>query len=162
MTVSFRDGELRGINLGRSLCKAVNTARQLPEPAPAPDATPYQVISASATVAGGVATTENLYASTGYLELTGRGTMRLADQTLDTSYVTRLTGPVDIAGCERLNSRVDGSIPVGFSLEGQLPTPDIAFDISQLIEDLIRRELRNQAEDALRNRVEDALRGLLQ
>jgi AsmA protein len=161
MNVSFREGELRGVNLGRSLCKAVNTARQLPDPAAAPDITPYQIISASATVANGTATTENLYANTGFLELTGRGSIRLVDQTLDTSYVTRLIGPVNLAGCDRVNSRVDGSIPIGFTLKGQLPTPAIAFDIAQLIEDLIKREFRNQAEDAVRDRLEDALRGLL-
>jgi len=160
MSVAFSDGELRGVNLGHGLCKAMNAFGQLPEPPPAPDATPYRQISASATVAGGMATTENLFASTGYLELTGRGTIRLVDQVLDTSYVARMVGPVNLPGCERLNSRIDGSIPIGFSLRGPvsaLETP--TFDVRQLAEDLIQREIRDRAEDALRDRLQDALRG---
>ena len=159
MSVSFANGELRGVNLGHGLCKAMNAFRQLPEPPPAPDATPYRIISASATVANGTATTQNLVANTGYLELTGQGTMRLADQVLDTNYVARLVGPVNLPGCDRLNSRVDGSVPIGFSLKGPVSSPTPAFDVRQLAEDLIRREIRNQAEDAVRDRIQDALRG---
>jgi hypothetical protein len=154
--VSFGDGELRGVNLGHGLCKAVNALRQLPEPPAAPDATPYRLISATATVAEGTATTENLFASTGYLELTGQGSMRLVDQVLDTSYVARLVGPVNLPGCERLNSRVDGSIPIGFSLTGPVSSPTPAFDVRQLIEDLGRREIRNQLEEAVRDRLREA------
>ena len=159
MGVSFGDGELRGVNLGHGLCKAMNAFRQLPEPPPAPDATPYRQISASATVTGGTASTQNLFASTGYLELTGQGTLRLVDQVLDTSYVARMVGPVNLPGCERLNSHIDGSIPIGFSLQGPVSSPTPAFDVRQLAEDLIRREIRDQAEDAVRDRIQDALRG---
>jgi len=159
MSVSFGDGELRGINLGHGLCKAMNAFGQLPEPPAAPDATPYRVISASATVANGTASTQNLFVSTGYAELTGQGTMRLVDQVLDTNYVARMVGPVNLPGCERLNSRIDGSIPIGFSLQGPVSSPTPAFDVRQLAEDLIKREVRDQAEDAIRNRLQDALRG---
>jgi AsmA protein len=159
MGVSFTDGELRGVNLGHGLCKAMNTFRQLPEPPPAPDATPFSLIRASSTVADGTATTQDLFVSTGYLELTGQGSIRLVDQTLDTTYVARMVGPVNLPGCERLNSRVDGSIPIGFSLVGPVSSPTPAFDVRQLAEDLIRREIRNQAEDAVRDRIQDALRG---
>jgi hypothetical protein len=137
----------------------MNAFRQLPEPPPAPDATPYRQISASATVANGTASTQDLFVSTGYAELTGQGTMQLADQVLDTSYVARMVGPVNLPGCERLNSRIDGSIPIGFSLKGPVSSPTPAFDVRQLAEDLIRREIRNQAEDAVRDRIQDALRG---
>lgn len=159
MSVSFSDGELRGINLGHGLCKAMNAFGQVPEPPPAPDATPYRVIRASATVASGTASTQDLFVSTGYAELTGQGSLRLADQVLDTSYVARMVGPVNLPGCERLNSRIDGSIPIGFSLEGPVSSPTPAFDVRQLAEDLARREIRNQVEDTVRDRIQDALRG---
>lgn len=159
--MSFRDGNLYGANIGHGLCKAVNAARQLPAPPAAPDQTPFRVISGSATVSEGMATSTDLYATTGYLDLRGQGRMRLVDQTLDTSFVTRLTGPIDLPGCERLNARVDGSIPFNFTLKGQLPEPEIGFDIGQLMEDLIRREIRNQTQDAIRNRVDEAIRGLV-
>jgi hypothetical protein len=93
--------------------------------------------------------------------LTGKGQMRLVDQWLDTDFVARLTGAIPLTGCERLNSQIDDSIPIGFSLTGTLPDVDVGFDISQLIEDWLKREIRNQTQDAIRDRVQDALRGLL-
>lgn len=153
LKVALANGQLEGINVGRSLCAAANSLRELPAPAAAPDATPFTTISASATVADGVATSSDLFATTGYLDLSGTGTIRLADQWLRNDFVARLSGPIPLAGCERLNSRIDGSIPIGFWLEGQLPDVDFGFDLGQLIEDWVRREIRNQAQDAIRDRL---------
>ena len=90
--------------------------------------------------------------------MTGQGRMRLADQWLDTSHVTRLTGPIEIAGCERLNSRIDNSIPMGFTLRGILPDVEVRPDVGQIVQDLIRREVR----DTIQDRAGEALRRLLE
>lgn len=158
LNLALREGELDGINLGRELCAGMNSLNSLPAPAAAPDATHYQQISGSATITGGVASTSDLYATTGSVQLTGTGTMRLADQWQSNDFVARLVGPIEVQGCERLNSRIDNSIPIGFGFEGKLPDITWRFDYEQLLADWARRELRNRAEDAVRDRLEDLLR----
>jgi hypothetical protein len=155
--VSLSDGQLDGVNVGRELCAAINAANKLPAPPAAADATAFSVIRGSATVTDGVASTSDLYASTGFLNLTGSGRIRLADQWLDTNYVTRLVGPIELPGCDQLNARIDNSIPIGFYLKGELPDPDFGFDIKQLLEDWARQGIRNRVDDA-RDRLLDRLR----
>ena len=158
---SFVNGEINGINIGRTLCAAVNSARQLPAPAAAPGVTAYTLIRASATVSEGVASTSDLLAQTSFLDMTGQGRMRLVDQWLETSHVTRLTGPIEIAGCEQLNAKVADSMPIGFTLTGTLPDVEVRPDVRQFVEDWIRRELRNEVRDQLQERAGDVLRRLL-
>lgn len=154
MSVSLRNGQLEGINLGFELCEEVNMRRGLPPPASAPDATSYSLIRASATVAEGIASSSDILATTGYLELTGRGGIRLVDQWLDNQFRARLTGPVPIMGCEDLNRTIaNDPIPVNFTLEGRLPDVDVGLDVSQLIQDWIRREARQRAQDEVRDAI---------
>jgi len=161
LSISLSNGQLEGVNIGHSLCAAANAARQLPAPAAAPEVTAYTEIRGSATVSDGVASTSNLYAGTAFLDMTGLGTIRLADQWIDTSFTAELKGGVPLAGCERLNAIVaDDPIPVSFGLEGKLPGVELTPDVGALVQDWIRRELRNRGEDAIRDRVEDAIRGL--
>jgi AsmA protein len=157
LTVSFTDGELDGINLGRELCAGVNALNSLPAPAVAPDATGFRLISGSATISNGVASTSNFYATTGYAELTGTGTMRLADQWQSNDFVARLSGPIPLQGCEQLNAHIDNSIPIGFGFEGKLPDVTPRFDLKQLAADLARRAIRNTVRDAFEDRLREAL-----
>jgi uncharacterized protein involved in outer membrane biogenesis len=157
LDLALRDGAINGINVGRSLCAAINRARELPAPEAAPDSTGFTVIRGSATIRDGTASSNDLYASTGYVELTGRGQMRLIDQNLDTDFVARLSGPIPLRGCEQLNEQVDDSIPIGFSLKGQLPDVEVGLDVSELIQDWISREIRNRAQDAIRDRLQDSI-----
>ncbi|HUF73624.1 MAG TPA: AsmA family protein [Gammaproteobacteria bacterium] len=152
--VAFTNGEIEGMNLGRRLCETVNSARGLPAPAGAPNATLYSVIRATATVSEGVASTSDIYAATGYLELTGRGGIRLVDQRIDTEHRASLTGSVPIAGCEDLNRTIaNDPIPFNFTLKGSFPEIEVGLDISQLLQDWARREVRQ----GVRERVEDAI-----
>jgi AsmA protein len=158
MSLSLRNGELEGINLGYELCEEVNLRRGLPAPASAPDVSAYSLIRASATVAEGIATTSDLFATTGYLELTGRGGIRLVDQWLDNQLRARLTGPVPIRGCEDLNRTIENDpIPVNFTLKGQLPDVEVGLDINQLLQDWARREVRQRAEQGVRDAILDRL-----
>ena len=152
--VAFTNGEIEGMNLGRRLCETVNSARGLPAPAGAPNATLYSVLRATATVSEGVASTSDIYAATGYLELTGRGGIRLVDQRIDTEHRASLTGAVPIAGCEDLNQTIaNDPIPFNFTLKGSFPEIEVGLDISQLLQDWARREVRQ----GVRERVEDAI-----
>jgi len=153
MSFAFRDGDIAGINVGRELCAGMNALNSLPRPAAAPDATHFTTIQGSATVSDGVATTTDLYASTGSIELTGTGRIRLEDQWLRNDYIARLKGPIELAGCERVNSRIDSSIPIGFWIEGIFPDIEFGFDYAELIKDWARREVGQRVEEELRDRI---------
>jgi AsmA protein len=158
MSLEFTNGVIDGVNLGRKLCEAVNSARGLPAPAAAAATTRYTVIRGNATVSEGNASSSDLYASTGFLDLTGRGGVRLVDQWIDNQHRAEMTGPVPIAGCEDLNRTIaNNPIPVNFTLKGQLPDLDVGVDISQLLQDWARREVRQRAEDEVRGAILDRL-----
>jgi AsmA protein len=156
LNIEFRDGLIDGVNLGRKLCEAVNLARGLPPPATASDTTRYTVIRGNATVSGGNASSTDLFAATAFVDLTGSGDVRLADQWIDNQYRAQLTGPIAIAGCESMNETIANSpIPINFTLQGQLPDIQVGIDRSQLLRDWTRREIRQRAEDSIRDAILD-------
>jgi AsmA protein len=158
MSVEFTNGVIEGVNLGRRLCQAVNSGRNLPAPAAAAAATAYNTIRGNATVSEGNASSSDLFAATGFVNLTGRGGVRLIDQWIDNQYRAELTGPVPIAGCEDLNRTIaNNPIPVNFTLTGRLPDVEVGVDISQLLQDWARREVRQRAEDQVRGAILDRL-----
>jgi uncharacterized protein involved in outer membrane biogenesis len=158
LSLEFTDGAIEGVNLGRRLCDAVNSARGLPSPAAAPATTRFTVVRGTATVSEGNATSSDLYASTGFLDLTGQGGVRLVDQWIDNQYRAEVTGPIPIAGCEDLNRTIaNDPIPVNFTLKGRLPDLEVGVDINQLLQDWARREVRQRAEDEVRGAILDRL-----
>lgn len=157
---SLRDGQLDGVNLGRELCAAMNRVDRLPAPASAPESTAYRSISGSATVSDGIVFAPNLAADTGYASLTGRTNLTLADIWLDSKFVARMTGPVDIGGCAELNRHIDSSIPFGFTLAGKPPELDYGFDIAELLKAIAEKRARDRLQDRVNDRVQDAIRGL--
>jgi AsmA protein len=157
MALTLSNGVLEGVNAGRTLCETINSLNGQPAPASAPNATAFSQIRGTATVADGTASTSDILVTTSYMQLTGRANMQLVDQDLSAKLVAQMTGPVELSGCERLNSRIDGSIPIGFTLDGKLPDVEVGFDVSQLLADWAMRELRNRAEESIRDRVLDRL-----
>jgi len=158
LNVAFQNGTINGMNLGFELCETVNAARGLPAPDASPDATEYSLIRMNATVSDGIASSSEISATTGYLDLTGRGDMRLVDQWINNQYRAAMTGPIPIAGCEDLNETIaNDPIPINFTLSGRFPDIDPGFDISQLLEDWLRREMRQRAEEEVEERVRDAI-----
>jgi AsmA protein len=157
MALTLTNGVLEGVNAGRSVCAAINSLNGQPAPANAPNTTAFNQIRGTATVADGIASTSDILVITDYMQLTGRSNMQLVDQQISSKLVAQMTGPVNLGGCERLNSRIDGSIPIGFTLDGKLPDVEVGVDVAQLLEDWARRELRNRAEESIRDRVLDRL-----
>jgi AsmA protein len=158
LNLDLRNGTIEGVNLGRRLCVTVNSARNLPAPASAPAITTYSAIRGTSVVRDGNASSSDLLVSTGYVDLTGRGGIRLVDQWIDNQYRATLTGPIPIAGCEDLNRTIaNNPIPVNFTIKGRLPDIDVGVDISQLLQDWVRRELRQRAEEQVQDAILDRL-----
>lgn len=156
VTFALRSGAIDGFNLGRAVCAVYNATQRAAAPAEQPAVTAFDVIGGSATVRDGVASSPDLLARTSFMDVSGRGSLTLAEQRLDYDLEAELTGPIGIAGCESMDALVGESIPL--TLRGTVTDPDIRPDFSEIIQ----RRLRDAVQDRLRERVGDRLRELLQ
>jgi len=151
--VSFKlsDGAIKGFNLGRSLCAAYNTKERLPPPQQQPKETVYQSIAGTATVSAGTAKSEDLLARTSFMDIYGGGTLALVAQRLDYELDAKLTGSIEIEGCQSMDGFIGDRLP--FKINGTVADPAITPDFSKLIQ----RKLRDEVQDKLK----DKLRGIL-
>jgi AsmA protein len=152
MGFALRDGALEGFNLGAVLCQAYNKLQQLPAPPDQPKLTQFQVIEANASVANGVASSPELLARSAFMDVTGGGTLALAEAVLDYNLRATLTNAIAIQNCNSMDRLIGGSIP--FTIKGPLTDATILPDFGQIIQERVRDEL----EDRLRERLLERLR----
>ena len=156
MSFALRDGAIAGFNLGRAFCAAFNAVEQrLPPDDSVPEQTSYELIQGAATVSEGIARSNELLARTAFMDITGAGRLTLVDQQLNYALESKLTGPIDIRGCEPMSDMIGDSIP--WTLNGTVTDAEIRPDFG----DYLRQRIEDEAADALRERVEERLRELL-
>lgn len=155
VSFAMRDGAIKGFNLGSTLCAAYNLKQGQPIPSGQPKETAYQVIQGTATVTGGVATSKDLLARTTFMDITGRGTLGLAEQKLDYDVDAKLTGKIAIPGCQTMDDLIGSSIP--FNIKGTVTDPSITPDFSKIVRNRVREEVHQRLQDKLRDR----LKGLI-
>ncbi|HEX6997646.1 MAG TPA: AsmA family protein [Gammaproteobacteria bacterium] len=158
-TVRFalRDGAIRGFNLGRALCAAYNATQQAPGPqGEQPDATSYVVIQGTATVQDGVAHSGDLLARTTFMDVAGAGSLTLVEQRLDYDFDAKLTGKIDIPGCQTMDSLIGESLPL--DIRGTVTDPTITPDFSEILKRRVEEELRDRLQERLQDRLRDLLR----
>jgi AsmA protein len=149
MGFALRNGAIAGFNLGHVLCQAYNKLQQLPEPPDQPKETRYELIEANATVSDGVATSPELLARAAFMDVTGSGALRLAEQTLDYNLRATLTRSIGIPRCESMDGLIGGSIP--FTIKGPVTDAVILPDFAQIIRERAREELRDRLLERLLN-----------
>jgi AsmA protein len=152
--VSFdmADGAIKGFNLARTLCTAWNVKERAPGPrGEQPNATAFEGIKGSAVVAAGTARSEDLLVRTSFMDINGRGTLGLVEQKLDYDLDAKLTGKIEIPGCETMDDLVGESIP--FNIRGTVTDPRITPDFSKIIQRVIRENVQDRIKDALRDRI---------
>jgi len=154
MALTMTHGSFTGVNLGHSLCKLYNQLRSEPAPPDNPDeSTSFERFSATATVVGGEATTNDLALSNNYLTLTGVGRARLARQSIAYALDVELTGPIDEPNCETLTPYIGSRIPV--KLSGTFANPIVRPDFGKLA----KREIRRRVEEKLTEKLFDIFGG---
>lgn len=151
VSFALEKGAIDGFNLGRTLCAVYNSTQKIAQPARADAVTAFEAIRGTATVTNGVARSDDLLARTSFMDVTGKGSLGLAEQRLDYDLVAKLTGPIKISGCESMSSMVGDSIPL--TLRGTLTSPDIRPDFSEIL----RQRLRDEARKSITNRLQQLL-----
>ena len=160
---SLREGTIQGLNLGHTMCDYWTIARREPRPAATDtDFTAYQLLRGSAIVTDGIARTNDLQATTSFMEVTGRGQLDMATRDINYDLITTLTDSVGVAGCETLDRLIGDPIPL--ELTGNVNAPDPSFDLGQALRDAARAELeaaRDEAIDSAEDRLRDRFQELL-
>lgn len=153
---TLENGAVRGFNLGHALCAAYNALERQPAPPEQPRATEYALIRGTATVANGVAASNDLLARASFMDVTGRGTLVLVEQRLDYDLEATLTGRIEIPNCQTMERLIGGSIPL--DIRGTVTEPEITPDFSEIIKRRVESELRDRIQDRLQDRLRDLLR----
>jgi AsmA protein len=156
VSFALRDGTIKGFNLGRTLCSAYNATQKLAAPREQPKETRYQVVQGTATVANGIAQSPDLLARTSFMDISGRGSLGLVEQRLDYDLDAKLTGRIEIPGCESMEPLIGGSIP--FDIRGTVTDPTITPDFSEIVKRRIENEVRDRVQDRLQDRLRDLIR----
>ena len=145
---SMRDGLIRGIDVGNTLCSVYNARESLPRPArPSEPVTRYRLLRASAEVIEGIARTEDLEATTDFMTVSGQGQSSLVSREINYNLVATLTNSIDIARCETMDPLIGRSIPMRAT--GPITAPEIEPDYGEIL----RGRIRDELEDRLRERL---------
>ncbi|NNC63439.1 MAG: AsmA family protein, partial [Gammaproteobacteria bacterium] len=146
--LSMRDGLIRGIDVGNTLCTVYNARESLPRPArPSEPVTRYRLLRASAEVVEGIARTEDLEATTDFMTVSGQGQSSLVSREINYNLVATLTNSIDIDRCETMDPLIGRSIPMRAT--GSITAPEIDPDYGEIL----RGRIRDQLEDQLRERL---------
>ena len=137
------NGAIRGFNLGQILCQAYNVTQGAPGPVGnLPKQTDYQVIKGSATVTSGVAQSNDLLARTSFMDVTGHGSLGLAEQKLDYELEAKLTGKIAIQNCQTMQGLIGESIPL--KIKGTVTEPSVTPDFSKLLKSKAKEKLQDK------------------
>ncbi len=148
VTFALRDGAIRGFNLGHDMCSVYNRLERLPRPAAADaDLTEYQSLRGSAAVTEGIARTNDLQATTSFMEVTGRGQFDLTTRNVNYDLVAKLTDSIGIAGCQTMDRHIGDSIPL--KLTGNVNAPELDFDFREALQRKLEEELKNRLLEGL-------------
>ena len=154
------DGALTGTDIWHSIRAARARLRgETVPPAPSPPRTEFTSVQASATVRDGVARSDDLFAELPFLQLTGAGTLNLADATIDYGLRARvLERPEFLAGASaaELDEYTEAVIPL--RLTGPIASPTVRPDIEGMVREAAKRKLDAEKE-RLRQRLLDELGG---
>jgi hypothetical protein len=107
-------------------------------------------------VAAGVATSRDLLVRTGFMDVTGAGTLGLVEQQLDYDFDAKLTGKIAIPNCETMEQFIGDALP--FNIHGTVTSPTITPDFSKLIQRRVREEVQERLQDRIQDRLRDILR----
>lgn len=150
--MSLNKGALQGINLWSAIDSAVALAERRSLPAHGVgNSTPFDTFKASADLANGVATTQDLDIASGDLRVTGRGTANLVTEAVDyhvNAAILKGTG----AGGALAN--------VPLLIGGTMSSPSVRPDTQALMKSVAEQQIRKHKGE-VENKLRNVLKGLI-
>lgn len=137
----FRDGKLKGVNIGRLLRQA---QKGFIEPVSAEEETDFAELSGSFTIMSGVIANEDLALKSPLLRVAGRGTASLPADQLDYTVDTTVVDTAEGQGGAELTSLSGLTIPI--RITGSFADPKWAPDIGGIVKAQAEKQLAKQKE----------------
>jgi AsmA protein len=157
---TFRNGAVKGINLGRLIrqAKAALAGQSLPPEQQATAQTDFSELSGSLQFTNGLAKNDDLMAKSPLLRIRGQGVANLVQEQIDYQIVTTVVGTSQGQGGEDL-SELQG-IPIPIKVTGPLTEPRYALNLAGLLkartETLVKEQqdkLKQEAQSLLREQL---------
>ncbi len=158
---ALKTGAIEGFNIPYKLCGFYNVLRQAPQPAGnQPERTTYDLIQGTASVSDGIASSNDLLATTGTIEVRGTGRLSLVEQLADYNFEARVTNSIPIEGCQTMDRLIGLDFPL--TLKGPVTEPEIQPDYGEILERFARDEVEDRVRERVQDRLQDRLRNLIQ
>ena len=147
-----QNGAIQGFNLNHALCDAFNRLRDHPRPPTnTKQLTEFILLSGNSQVNDGIASTNDLLATTPNLKITAQGRMDLASKNINYDIDAEMIEAISIPQCNTLDDAVGNSIPL--KLSGTAMEPIILPDFGELL----LREAQEVIQDAIRDKILERL-----
>jgi AsmA protein len=155
IALNLSDGAVEGADLSYEIGVAQALLKQQAPPATANTRrTTFDALRLSATVADGLARSDDLIAATAYLRVTGQGTANLLNKAIDIHLTaTVLKAPPAAPGAD-LSPLTLAAIPV--AVTGTANDPKVRPDL----QGLLKSQLKQKAQELIKGKLNDQLKGL--
>ena len=161
-SINLKDGAIKGIDIGQIL----NNVRAMLGKAPSQQGTTsgqtaFTELTASATIAKGIATNRDLNVKAPLFRLEGAGTINIPQTTLDYLAKVAVVETSEGQGGKDLAALKGVTVPI--RITGPLGSPKYSVDVASLAAELAKSQLGDKARDEINKVVPglgDALKGL--
>ncbi len=152
MALQLDDGTYEGTDVWYELRRARALLKQEEAPTPElPAKTAFSSVSVTGVVTDGVMRSDDLFAELPFMQLSGGGSVDLAEATVDYSLVARVLERPEFltdATPEELDEFTEAVIPL--KITGALDSPRIAPDVEKLLQQKVEEEIEDLLKDKLK------------
>ncbi|MHB9020549.1 MAG: AsmA family protein [Halothiobacillus sp.] len=148
---ALRNGKIKGIDLGYMLRAAQARLQGDTAAVPKEEATDFSTITASATIANGVAHNDDLQAASPLLRVTGTGDVDLARETIN--YVLNAIVVNTATGQEGKALEKLKQLSVPIKITGTFAQPKFGIDLQALYKDQAKQKIENKVNEVLDKRL---------
>ncbi len=153
---SFTDGAVQGYDLAGIIRQAMAALKGKSVKSTGPKKTDFAELKGSLKVTNGVARNNDFSAKSPFLRVKGKGTIDLANETLDYLLTTKLVGSVKGQGGDDLDKLKGVPIPVRVS--GAFSDPSIKPDLESILKEVAKRKLLDKVKEKAGGKLGDALK----
>lgn len=129
---SFRDGAVKGINLGQMIREAYAKLKNQPAPPKTTDQTDFAELSGSVNIIKGLVKNEDLSVKTPLLRVGGKGAVDLPQQKINYLINAAIVGTAEGQSGKELDELKSLTIPV--KVTGSFSKPEFGLDLKQALQ----------------------------
>lgn len=159
---SFKDGAIKGYNVGYMIRKANATFSGQPTPKQETQETDFSEFRGTATVRNGVVHNNDLLVTSPLLKITGSGQADLVKEQLDYRVKAEIVASIQLQGGDPLEKLKGVQIPLRIS--GSFNNPKYNLELGKVLEEKAKAKIKEKVEEKkqeLKQKLEDKLKDKL-